>query len=363
MLSGATDLEKRPEPEDMREPMRWLMRGFPGPGVAVTELTPGERGRAAPRGRPRPRAGPSRSPPAATRSPSSAWERCRRRARCRSRGSPTAGSRPTGAAPTASTSSGRCACRGRSRRPLPATCPRAGSGRCCAAASCTSCSSGSTSSGPRSRARRRSRELVESHGATARPEEVADLRDMVERFAGSELFARIARARASAHGAAVRLHAVAAGGGRAQPARQRRGGRARRRVRPAARGRLQERRPRRPRPGRADRRVLLDAAARVRARGRCAAARSGWRSPTASSSSPSAWPSRCTRPGRPIGSRTSCSPSRPGSWTGASSRPPSRTGSCAGTAPGGPRCAPGTSSTPSAAADPPFRQVPHLLWR
>ena len=40
MLSGATDLEKRPEPEDMREPMRWLIRGFPGPGVAVTELTP-----------------------------------------------------------------------------------------------------------------------------------------------------------------------------------------------------------------------------------------------------------------------------------------------------------------------------------
>ena len=64
-----------------------------------------------------------------------------------------------------------------------------------------------------------------------RPEEVADLRDMVERFAGSELFARIARARARAHGAAVRLHAVAAGRGRAQPARQRRGGRARRRVR------------------------------------------------------------------------------------------------------------------------------------
>ncbi len=37
-------------------------------------------------------------------------------------------------------------------------------------------------------------ELVESHGAIATPEEVADLRDMVERFAGSELFARIARA-------------------------------------------------------------------------------------------------------------------------------------------------------------------------
>ena len=81
-------------------------------------------------------------------------------------GSPTAGSRPTGAAPTASTWSGRCACRGRSRRPLPATCPRAGSVRCCAARSCTSCSSGSTSSRPRSRARRRSRS---SSSRTARP--------------------------------------------------------------------------------------------------------------------------------------------------------------------------------------------------
>jgi ATP-dependent helicase/nuclease subunit A len=36
--------------------------------------------------------------------------------------------------------------------------------------------------------------LVESHGAEASPEEIADLRGMVERFAGSELRERIARA-------------------------------------------------------------------------------------------------------------------------------------------------------------------------
>jgi ATP-dependent helicase/nuclease subunit A len=36
---------------------------------------------------------------------------------------------------------------------------------------------------------------VERHGATPEPEEIADLRDMVERFAGSELRERIARAR------------------------------------------------------------------------------------------------------------------------------------------------------------------------
>jgi ATP-dependent helicase/nuclease subunit A len=40
VLSGATDLEKRLPPEDMKEPMRWLMRGFPGEGVRVSELTP-----------------------------------------------------------------------------------------------------------------------------------------------------------------------------------------------------------------------------------------------------------------------------------------------------------------------------------
>jgi ATP-dependent exoDNAse (exonuclease V) beta subunit len=40
VLSGATDLEKRLPPEDMKEPMRWLLRGFPGEGVRVTELTP-----------------------------------------------------------------------------------------------------------------------------------------------------------------------------------------------------------------------------------------------------------------------------------------------------------------------------------
>jgi ATP-dependent helicase/nuclease subunit A len=40
LLSGATDLQDRREPEDMKEPMRWMLRGFPGPGVAVTELRP-----------------------------------------------------------------------------------------------------------------------------------------------------------------------------------------------------------------------------------------------------------------------------------------------------------------------------------
>jgi ATP-dependent helicase/nuclease subunit A len=40
VLSGATDLEKRPEPDVLKEPMRWLMRGFAGPDVRTVELTP-----------------------------------------------------------------------------------------------------------------------------------------------------------------------------------------------------------------------------------------------------------------------------------------------------------------------------------
>jgi ATP-dependent exoDNAse (exonuclease V) beta subunit len=40
VLSGATDLERRPEPDLLKEPMRWLMRGFAGDGVGCTELTP-----------------------------------------------------------------------------------------------------------------------------------------------------------------------------------------------------------------------------------------------------------------------------------------------------------------------------------
>ena len=40
VLSGATDLERRPDPDLLKEPMRWLMRGFSGPGVSCTELTP-----------------------------------------------------------------------------------------------------------------------------------------------------------------------------------------------------------------------------------------------------------------------------------------------------------------------------------
>jgi ATP-dependent helicase/nuclease subunit A len=41
VLSGATDLEGLPPPEDMKEPMRWMLQGFAGEGVRRVELRPG----------------------------------------------------------------------------------------------------------------------------------------------------------------------------------------------------------------------------------------------------------------------------------------------------------------------------------
>ena len=40
VLSGATDLESLPPPGDMKEPMRWMLRGFAGKGVRRIELRP-----------------------------------------------------------------------------------------------------------------------------------------------------------------------------------------------------------------------------------------------------------------------------------------------------------------------------------
>ena len=158
VLSGATDLEKLPgagghEGADALAAARLR----PEPGVRRTELTPGERRRAAARRRPRPRAPPSPSRPAATPSRSSASARCRRRGRCPSAGSPT--QRPRGYR--------RCSYRfyleralrlptGRVALRTPTRCPRRASAPCCAGRSCTSCSSGSTSAARPCRRRTRS---------------------------------------------------------------------------------------------------------------------------------------------------------------------------------------------------------------
>ena len=138
----------------------------------------------------------------------------------------TAASRPIAAAPTASTSSACSVSRTPSRPSLPAAPASPAWGRCCAARSSTSCSSGSTSTVPPRRRRPRSRALVEATGPPA-AREVADLRAMVERFAGSAFCARVARAQRVRTELPFAFTPAAPGCRRTQPAGQRRGRRAR----------------------------------------------------------------------------------------------------------------------------------------
>ncbi|MEA2330928.1 MAG: hypothetical protein QOH58_1066 [Thermoleophilaceae bacterium] len=194
VLSGATDLEQLREPEDMKEPMRWLMRGFAGPDVAATELRPAAldellpaRDRA-PAGAEPELVGGDAQPelglgtlPAPRALPVSrlsytgleAYRRCSyrfylERALRLPRVDP-----PFVAAPVPGTGLG-ALLRGTLvhellerldfRRPMIPTADEVGA-------------------------------LIESHGATVRPEEVADLLAMVERFVAAPLFGRIAGAR------------------------------------------------------------------------------------------------------------------------------------------------------------------------
>jgi ATP-dependent helicase/nuclease subunit A len=193
VLSGATDLEKRPEPEDMREPMRWLMRGFPGPGVAMTELTPANVDELLPEGdrapvpvAPEPAGGNAQPElglgtlPAPRALPVSrlsysgleAYRRCsyrfylERTLRLPRAESPAA----------------------------PGDLPESGLGALLRGSLVHELLERLDFERPAVAGEAEVEELVESHGATATPEEIADLRDMVERFAGSELFARLARA-------------------------------------------------------------------------------------------------------------------------------------------------------------------------
>ena len=148
VLSGATDLEALPEPEDLKEPMRWLWRGLPEAGVRRVELRPAgvddvlpAPDRAAGRARARAggRARPARAGPGSAARPA------------RPRGQPPvllARSGSTSAAPTASTCAARSGCRPRSRPSRLRRCPASAWTAGCAARSCTSCSSGSTSAAP-----------------------------------------------------------------------------------------------------------------------------------------------------------------------------------------------------------------------
>jgi ATP-dependent exoDNAse (exonuclease V) beta subunit len=193
VLSGATDLEEPKEPEDMKEPMRWLLRGFAGPHVRVTELRPG---------------GVDELLPAADRIPAPAEPE------------PVGGNAQpelglgTLPAPRALPVSRlsysgleayrRCSYRFYLEKALrlpgvdfpfaPGALPEAGLGALLRGTLVHELLERLDFGRPLVPDEAEVAALVEGHHATVRPEEVADLRDMVERFVASELRERIGRA-------------------------------------------------------------------------------------------------------------------------------------------------------------------------
>jgi hypothetical protein len=191
VLSGATDLEKRPEPDVLKEPMRWLMRGFDGvPRLELTPATvdellpPGDRLPVAPQ--PAPAGGDAqpelglgtlpapRALPVSRLSYSSLedYRRCSYRFYLQRALRLPPVEPPFGREAPAQPGLG-ALLRGTLvhellerldfKRPLIPAADEVAA-------------------------------LIESHAAVVLDDEIADLRDMVERFSGSELFARIARA-------------------------------------------------------------------------------------------------------------------------------------------------------------------------
>ncbi|MEA2455802.1 MAG: hypothetical protein QOI45_2064 [Thermoleophilaceae bacterium] len=193
VLSGATDLEEPKEPEDMKEPMRWLLRGVSGPHVRVTELRP---------------AGVEELLPAADRVPALPEPE------------PVGGdAQPelglgTLPAPRALPVSRlsysgleayrRCSYRFYLEKALrlpgvespfaPEAVPQVGLGPRLRGTLVHELLERLDFAAPVVPAEAEVAALIEGHGATVLSDEVADLRDMVERFAASELRGRIARA-------------------------------------------------------------------------------------------------------------------------------------------------------------------------
>ena len=220
VLSGATDLEKRPRARRLKEPMRWsgaLLPGLPGEGAAGA-WTPATSGR---------RARGWRLPPATLPSCSAGTRARGPRRRRRPSRQLELGALPAPRALPVSRLSllgleayKRCSYRfyleralrlptGRAAARAPSRCRRApGLGALLRGTLVHELLERLDFRRPRCRPDEEVAALIERHGGDgARPEEVADLRDMVERFAGSALCERLARRRARADRAAVRVHA------------------------------------------------------------------------------------------------------------------------------------------------------------
>jgi ATP-dependent helicase/nuclease subunit A len=193
VLSGATDLEKRHPPEDMKEPMRWLLLGFPGEQVGVTELTP---------------ASVDELLPAADRAPERAepeWGGGDAQPELGLGTLPAPRALPVSRLSYSGLEDyRRCSYRFYLERALRlprvespfagGPLPEVGLGPLVRGTLVHELLEGLDFGHPTVPSEAEVVSLIEAHGATVRAEEVADLRDMVERFAASELRERIAGA-------------------------------------------------------------------------------------------------------------------------------------------------------------------------
>jgi ATP-dependent exoDNAse (exonuclease V) beta subunit len=193
VLSGATDLADPKEPEDLKEPMRWLLRGFQGPHVRVTELRPPgvdellpAADRAPVRVEPEPEGGDTQPElglgtlPAPRALPVSrlsysgleAYRRCSYRFYLEKALRLPRVDPPHAAAPL----------------------PEAGLGALLRGTLVHELLERLDFARPLVPGEEEVGQLIESHGATVRADEVADLRDMIARFGASALRERVARA-------------------------------------------------------------------------------------------------------------------------------------------------------------------------
>jgi RecB family exonuclease len=193
VLSGATDLEGLPPPEDMKEPMRWMLQGFAGEGVRRIELRPGNVEQLLPAADRRPDR-PEAEPAGGDAQPELGLAAL-----------PAPRALPVSRLSYTSLESyRRCSYRFYLERALrlPRTeppraaepLPNAGLSALLRGTLVHELLEDLDFHRPIAPSEAEVAQLIESHGAVVRAGEVADLRDMVERFVAGGLFERIARA-------------------------------------------------------------------------------------------------------------------------------------------------------------------------